>query len=391
MSVFAPMKKWWRQIVGVWKEETARQNKNFATLPKQEFPGLLKQLLDKDYKKAIISGFECTGLFPLNPDRVLAKLPKENPDVESVIQRQLLEKLASMRYDQPKTTHANRPKKKDKLPAGASYTCRPGQTGLVGLPVDRDASADDSDIEEVTQPVEEESDDSDREEMRNQTENIIQRLGRGKRFKAWRTDEDQGIVTTSDSDSEDSSHSSERMRKNSRRKVNDTSEEEDKDVEEDKDEEQEEQHKEQEEAVSVDQPEDDFPIGSYVAAVYQREWFVGQVLDKSKESKALKSDDYIYVSFMQRVQSGKDLFRWPDKADKLNTLREDVLFECGAPVPSHSTSTTRSISYSLTVHEIKRANHLMTKAFYHTIFLVFSFYLFFRVANPDSGSGSKIF
>jgi len=352
------MKKWWRSIVGDWKEKSARLGKNFATLPKQEFPSLLKQLLDKDYKKAIISGFECTGLFPLNPDRVLAKLPKENPDVDSAIQRQLLDKLASMRYDQPKTTHANRPKNKDKLPAGASYTCRQGQKGSVGLPVDPDALevSDDSDSN-VPQPVVESSDDSDMEAMRSQTENIIQRLGkvgRGKRFKSWRTDEEQDISTTSDSDSDGSSQ---KMRK---------------DVEEDEDQEQEEAvDNPQDEAVDNPQDENRYPSGTYVAAVYQGEWFVGQVLDKSNESRALKSDAYIYINFMQRVQSGKDLFRWPDKADKLNTLQEDVLFECGAPVPSHSTSSTRSICYTLSIQEIKRANFLMTKAFYHTIFFFF--------------------
>jgi hypothetical protein len=112
-----------------------------------------------------------------------------------------------------------------------------------------------------------------------------------------------------------------------------------------------------------------YPTGSYVAAVYQGEWFVGQVLDKTNEPKALPADDYVFINFMQRVSKDKDLFKWPDKADKLNTLREDVLFECGAPVPSKDTSTTRSITYSLSTHEIKRANHLLNKAYYHIKFI----------------------
>ncbi len=98
VSVFAPMKRWWRKILTAWKADLDRQNKNHASLHKRDFPGLLKQLLDNyDYKKAIISGFESTGLFPLNPERVLAKLPKKNRDVETPIQQVLLEKLSSMR------------------------------------------------------------------------------------------------------------------------------------------------------------------------------------------------------------------------------------------------------------------------------------------------------
>jgi hypothetical protein len=92
------MKRWWRKILTAWKADLDRQNKNHASLHKRDFPGLLKQLLDNyDYKKAIISGFESTGLFPLNPERVLAKLPKKNRDVETPIQQVLLDKLSSMR------------------------------------------------------------------------------------------------------------------------------------------------------------------------------------------------------------------------------------------------------------------------------------------------------
>lgn len=60
---------------------------NYATLPKKEFPGLLLQLLEKDYSASIISGFEATGLYPLSLQRALTKLPTENR--EDVYQSQL--------------------------------------------------------------------------------------------------------------------------------------------------------------------------------------------------------------------------------------------------------------------------------------------------------------
>ncbi len=113
-------------------------------------------------------------------------------------------------------------------------------------------------------------------------------------------------------------------------------------------------------------PEDGFYTpGSYVVAVHHGEWFIGQILDKEKEPQAPKGGQYVYINLMRRLSEDRDLCKWPDKADKLNTLVEDVLFVCGAPAPCKDTSSTRSISYSLSCLENKRANHLLNKA-YHT-------------------------
>ena len=56
IAVFAPMKRWWREVLGEWKDQTMKVNKNYATLPKQEFPPLLKKRLEKDYSDSIHSG-----------------------------------------------------------------------------------------------------------------------------------------------------------------------------------------------------------------------------------------------------------------------------------------------------------------------------------------------
>lgn len=55
---------YWRKIVNKWREEAVMTGKEFSTLPKHIFPSLLKQLMQHDYTKAIISGFEATGIFP---------------------------------------------------------------------------------------------------------------------------------------------------------------------------------------------------------------------------------------------------------------------------------------------------------------------------------------
>jgi hypothetical protein len=92
----------------------------------QEFPTLLKKLMRKDYSNAIIRGFKATGLYPFSPKTALAKLPAETREVTSKVHEVLLKKLSTMRYKPADTTHALRPKKTDKLPPGASYTCRAG-------------------------------------------------------------------------------------------------------------------------------------------------------------------------------------------------------------------------------------------------------------------------
>ena len=58
-----------------------RTGRNFATLPKQEFPILLRQLMEKDFSNSIRSGFESCGIYPCSLERALKKLPEENRQV----------------------------------------------------------------------------------------------------------------------------------------------------------------------------------------------------------------------------------------------------------------------------------------------------------------------
>jgi hypothetical protein len=181
VAVFGPMKRRWRQVLTAWKEKCASNGTNYATIPKQSFPGLLGQLLEKDFGPCIRSGFESTGLFPFSLEKALSKLPAEERDVETDVQRQLLKKLDEMRYSAPATTHAKRPKKSEKLPAGAAYTCA--------------VESDDDDDEEATvrprriRPAGDSSDSdistssdsdesSDQEERRETVQKIVERLRR---------------------------------------------------------------------------------------------------------------------------------------------------------------------------------------------------------------------
>jgi hypothetical protein len=49
VAVFGPMKRRWREVLTSWKEECVRHGRNYATIPKHCFPGLLRQLLEKDF------------------------------------------------------------------------------------------------------------------------------------------------------------------------------------------------------------------------------------------------------------------------------------------------------------------------------------------------------
>jgi hypothetical protein len=35
IAVFGPMKRRWREVLSEWKEETTREGKNYASIPKQ--------------------------------------------------------------------------------------------------------------------------------------------------------------------------------------------------------------------------------------------------------------------------------------------------------------------------------------------------------------------
>ncbi|KAJ8910933.1 hypothetical protein NQ315_014353 [Exocentrus adspersus] len=74
---FRPIKIAWRKVLTEWKMH------HKGVVPKQTFPSLLKKMLDRideSIKKNIISGFEATGIFPFNPEKVLNKMkPRQVP------------------------------------------------------------------------------------------------------------------------------------------------------------------------------------------------------------------------------------------------------------------------------------------------------------------------
>lgn len=79
VTFFRPMKIMWRKQLGNWK------NKNRGVLPKTEFPALLNTaLLSMENRvENMKKGFEATGIYPFNKERVLKNLPDNTPQQPS--------------------------------------------------------------------------------------------------------------------------------------------------------------------------------------------------------------------------------------------------------------------------------------------------------------------
>lgn len=76
VAVFAPFKKSWRAILTEWKVT------NRGCILKSEFPRLFKKAIENvtNMENNIMAGFRTCGIFPLDPDIVLNKIPDSTED-----------------------------------------------------------------------------------------------------------------------------------------------------------------------------------------------------------------------------------------------------------------------------------------------------------------------
>ena len=78
VAYFRPMKMAWHKILTYWK--TKGKGRKAPSLPKDEFLKLLKALMhsleDKGHHN-LVSGFRKTGIYPLDKQQVLARLPSQ--------------------------------------------------------------------------------------------------------------------------------------------------------------------------------------------------------------------------------------------------------------------------------------------------------------------------
>ena len=95
VAFYWPLKHKWRKILKELKLHNSRQ----ATLPKDAFPRLLKQLEESLNLKNLVSGFKTCGICPLNAQELLRKLPSQSlpEDINNSVSNVALEQLRSMR------------------------------------------------------------------------------------------------------------------------------------------------------------------------------------------------------------------------------------------------------------------------------------------------------
>ncbi|CAH2088891.1 unnamed protein product [Euphydryas editha] len=109
VAFFRPMKIAWRNVVMKWKKT---DGKTQATIPKGCFPELLNKLMEElrcNSKVNIIAGFRKTGIYPINEQEVLRRLPEvQNNENKTEIEKSVLELLKEMRYGTMNITESKR-------------------------------------------------------------------------------------------------------------------------------------------------------------------------------------------------------------------------------------------------------------------------------------------
>lgn len=110
VACFRPIKIAWRKELKIWK------NSNPGVLQKDHFPRILKKTMKAisiSAEKNIKSGFEATGLCPLNRDKVLSKIPVEDPDVgqtTTLVAQAMTSLFKESRYKDPRRKRVQRKK-----------------------------------------------------------------------------------------------------------------------------------------------------------------------------------------------------------------------------------------------------------------------------------------
>ena len=100
VAFYGPLKRKWCKILKNWKV----QNPGQTTLPKDSFPRLLKQLEECLNVENLISGFKTCGIYPLDPEQLLKKLPEEVSldNVNGTVSGVVVEQLKGMRRPKDK-------------------------------------------------------------------------------------------------------------------------------------------------------------------------------------------------------------------------------------------------------------------------------------------------
>ncbi|XP_046689058.1 MFS-type transporter clz9-like [Homalodisca vitripennis] len=101
VAFFRPMKVAWRKILKDWKETAA--GSRCTSVPKDQFPNLLNSLWGAMIKGPdnLIAGFRKSGIYPINREPVLKRLPSGSLDasISSIVGESFLEQITMKRQE----------------------------------------------------------------------------------------------------------------------------------------------------------------------------------------------------------------------------------------------------------------------------------------------------
>lgn len=122
VAYFRPLKMKWRETLSLWKQSDS--GKAVSTLPKDMFPKLLKKVLDDlegNMSSNIVSGFRKAGVYPVNKQEILNRLPTQDRAVNlDLIGETFLSHLEQKRNEI--VTPRSIRRKKLNVPPGQSVT-----------------------------------------------------------------------------------------------------------------------------------------------------------------------------------------------------------------------------------------------------------------------------
>lgn len=283
VGVFAPMKKAWRVVLTQFKKDHPK----LVGIPKPMFPGLLKALMETAKPaQHLAAAFDRCGLYPFNPKRGMDRIPSRDMEQNLEGDRALLnvtfgKKLEELRGLGPQEKQKRG--KKVKTAPGKSYT------------------VPDTDSEEESEA------------------DLLPGRGKGKDSSE---ESEEDVDALLEGGGEGPSRRVESSRRVLKGRMVDSSEEsgDDGDAEDMWD-----------DLVQPTKYTLLHPVGSYVAAIYDREWYVAQVEAEEPENE---TDGYSLLKYMER--KGNNQFVWGSGKDTLKTVNTDILRRVDPPIPVSS-------------------------------------------------------
>jgi hypothetical protein len=250
-------------------------------IPKTEFPSLLAALLEKaNPGKHLPAAFEKCGLYPLNVEKAVERIPSRRMTTDVPSTRDLLDSTLGERLEELRGVgKGEKPKqrgKKLKVAPGKSYCDR--EDGDM-----EDGDMEDGDMEDRYMEG------SDLEDSNKENSDVES------------SEEADEVLDLMDNVEEDS-------------EVSEDEEELDK------------EHA----GGQASTKEILYPVGSYCVAVYDGQWYVAQVEAEEPENEC---DGFTLLRYMER--RGHNQFVW-GAVDTLKTINSDILLKVDPPIPVSS-------------------------------------------------------